>query len=61
VINEITVIGSRCGLFEPALQALAEKTVSVTPLIEKVYSLTDGLNAVAHAGTAGARTILLRP
>jgi threonine dehydrogenase-like Zn-dependent dehydrogenase len=61
VINEITVIGSRCGLFEPALQALAEKTVSVTPLIEKVYSLTDGLNAVAHAGTAGARKILLRP
>jgi threonine dehydrogenase-like Zn-dependent dehydrogenase len=60
VINEMTVIGSRCGLFEPALRALAEKTVSVTPLIEKIYPLPEGLNAVAHAGTPGARKILLR-
>jgi threonine dehydrogenase-like Zn-dependent dehydrogenase len=61
VINEITMIGSRCGLFEPALEALQEKTVSVTPLIEKLYTLRDGLNAVAHAGRRGARKILLRP
>jgi threonine dehydrogenase-like Zn-dependent dehydrogenase len=59
VINEITVIGSRCGLFAPALQALAEKTVSVTPLVEKVYPLAEGLTAVARAGTPGARKILL--
>ncbi|MGH7836075.1 MAG: MDR/zinc-dependent alcohol dehydrogenase-like family protein [Candidatus Binatia bacterium] len=61
VINEITVIGSRCGLFVPALQALAEKTVSVAPLIEKIYSLAEGLDAVTHAGTRGARKILLEP
>jgi threonine dehydrogenase-like Zn-dependent dehydrogenase len=60
VINEITVVGSRCGLFEPALQALAEKSVSVTPLIEGIYPLADGLNAVGHAGTRGTRKILLR-
>jgi threonine dehydrogenase-like Zn-dependent dehydrogenase len=61
VVHEITIIGSRCGLFMPALEALREKTVSVTPLIEKLYTLRDGLNAVAHAGRPGARKILLRP
>lgn len=61
VINEITVIGSRCGLFPPALAALEEKNVSVTPLIEKVYSLDDGIDAVKHADSRGTRKILLRP
>lgn len=61
VINEITVIGSRCGLFTPALEALEEKTVSVTPLIEKIYSLHDGIEAATHASRSGTRKILLRP
>ena len=60
VINEITVIGSRCGLFPPALLALAEKSVSVTPLIKKVYPLAKGLDAVAHAASPGALKILLQ-
>jgi threonine dehydrogenase-like Zn-dependent dehydrogenase len=61
VINEITVIGSRCGLFAPALEALEEKSVSVTPLIEHIYPLKDGVMAVEHAGRVGMRKILLRP
>lgn len=61
VINEVNVIGSRCGPFAPALEALEEKSVSVTPLIEKVYPLSDAVEAVAHAGRPGARKILLRP
>ena len=61
VINEITVVGSRCGPFAPALDALRERSVSVTPLIEKVYPLSEGVEAVAHAGSPGARKILLRP
>jgi threonine dehydrogenase-like Zn-dependent dehydrogenase len=61
VINEINVIGSRCGPFPDALSALAQKQVSVTPLIEAVYPLNDGLAAVAHAARPGARKILLRP
>jgi hypothetical protein len=40
---------------------LAAKRVSVTPLIEKIYSITDGVEALRHAGRAGARKILLRP
>ena len=61
VINEINVIGSRCGPFEVALEAMAEKRVSVTPLIDKVYSLSDGVEAVQHAARPGAKKILLRP
>jgi len=60
VINEITVIGSRCGVFPPALDALAQKKVSVTPMIEKIYPLSDALDAVAHAGRAGACKILIK-
>lgn len=61
VINEITTVGSRCGPFAPALDALQQRSVSVTPLIEKIYPLSDGIDAVVHAGKPGARKILLRP
>lgn len=60
VINEVTVVGSRCGLFPPALQALAEKSVAVTSFIEKIYPLRDGLKAVGHAARVGALKVLLR-
>lgn len=61
VINEVTVVGSRCGPFAPALEALQDKTVSVTAMIEKTYPLSEALEGVAHAGRTGARKILLRP
>lgn len=59
VVNEITVIGSRCGRFAPALQALAQAQVDVTPLIERVYPLADGVAALTHAAQPGALKILL--
>jgi len=61
VIHEINVIGSRCGPFPDALAALTAKQISVTPLIEKIYALNEGLAAVAHAARPGARKILLKP
>jgi threonine dehydrogenase-like Zn-dependent dehydrogenase len=61
VINEINVIGSRCGPFAPALEALQEKRIAVAPLIEKIYPLADGVDAVAHAAKSGAKKILLKP
>jgi threonine dehydrogenase-like Zn-dependent dehydrogenase len=60
VINEINIIGSRCGPFPDALAALAAKQVSVMSLIEKCYGLSDGVAAVNHAARADARKILLR-
>jgi threonine dehydrogenase-like Zn-dependent dehydrogenase len=59
VINEISVVGSRCGLFPPALSALAERSVAVTPLIDAAYPLACGVDALAHAARPGARKILL--
>jgi threonine dehydrogenase-like Zn-dependent dehydrogenase len=61
VIAEINVVGSRCGPFAPALEALKQKRVSVTPLIEKIYPLAAGVDAAAHAAKSGARKILLEP
>jgi threonine dehydrogenase-like Zn-dependent dehydrogenase len=61
VINEINVVGSRCGPFAPAIQALKERGITVTPLIERIYPLTDGVNAVTHASGRGTKKILLRP
>ena len=61
VINEVTLVGSRCGPFPPALQALAREQLSVTPLIDTIYPLTDGLAAVHHAAQPGVGKVLLRP
>mgnify|MGYP001443761294 FL=1 len=60
VINEINVIGSRCGPFADALGALAAKRVAVTPMIDAIYPLKDGVEAVERAAQSGARKILLR-
>lgn len=59
VIQEVTVVGSRCGPFPPALQSLAQKSVIVGPLIEGVYHLDRGLEAVAHASRPGTLKVLL--
>jgi threonine dehydrogenase-like Zn-dependent dehydrogenase len=45
VINEVTVVGSRCGPFAPALRALASRTVDVKPLIGAVLPFTNALEA----------------
>ncbi|HEU4343871.1 MAG TPA: alcohol dehydrogenase catalytic domain-containing protein [Candidatus Binatia bacterium] len=60
VIDEITIVGSRCGPFPEALAALAEKSVRTSPLIEEIYRLADGISAVAHAAKPGTRKILFR-
>lgn len=60
VIHEINVIGSRCGPFPDALDALAAKRVAVTPLIEETFSLRQGLAALVAARRPGAKKILLR-
>jgi len=61
VINEINLIGSRCGPFPDALDALTAKRVAVAPLIEAIYSLKDGVEAVERAAQAGTKKLLLRP
>ncbi len=59
VVDEITVVGSRCGPFEPALRLLAHKRVDVTSLIHARYPLRDGARALEHAGRPGVLKVLL--
>jgi threonine dehydrogenase-like Zn-dependent dehydrogenase len=61
VIDEITVVGSRCGPFAPALRALAAGRVAVQPLVTDEYALADGVVAFARAAEPGALKVLLRP
>ncbi|MBK1990570.1 alcohol dehydrogenase catalytic domain-containing protein [Sphaerospermopsis aphanizomenoides BCCUSP55] len=59
VVDEITLIGSRCGPFSPALELLATKQVDVKPLIHAHYSLNEGLAAFEKAQTKGVLKVLL--
>jgi threonine dehydrogenase-like Zn-dependent dehydrogenase len=59
VVDEITLIGSRCGPFTPALELLATKQVDVEPLIDDRYSLNEGLAAFEKAQTKGVLKVLL--
>ncbi len=61
VINEINVIGSRCGRFEPALRALAAGRVDPRPLIDRIAPLDDGVSAFALAADKSHFKVLLRP
>ncbi len=60
VINEISIIGSRCGQFAPALDLLADGRVTVAPLVEERYALDDVETAFGHAGRRGVRKVLVR-
>jgi threonine dehydrogenase-like Zn-dependent dehydrogenase len=61
VINEINVVGSRCGRFEPALRALQEGSVDVHSLITARRSLDDAVQAFAVARAPGALKVLIEP
>lgn len=60
VINELTLLGSRCGRFAPALQALSKKRIDPSFLIEDVFWLKDALAAFERAARPGAGKILLQ-
>lgn len=60
VIEEIQLIGSRCGPFPKAIAALRDGLIDVTPLIGAEYSLDDAEAAFHAAAQPGARKILLK-
>lgn len=59
VVDEITLIGSRCGPFPAALDLLAAGKVDVQPLIQARYPLSEGLAAFNHAQQRGVLKVLL--
>lgn len=61
IIDEITLIGSRCGPFAPALRLLDAGLVDPRDLISAEYGLADGLQALARAADRETVKVLLRP
>ncbi len=59
VVDEITIVGSRCGRFAPALELLVNKSVDVESLISEKLSLSDGVKAMSRAEQKGVMKVLL--
>jgi threonine dehydrogenase-like Zn-dependent dehydrogenase len=59
VVDEITLIGSRCGPFVPALELLATGKIDIQYLIDSYYPLSQGLEAFEKAKTKGVLKVLL--
>jgi threonine dehydrogenase-like Zn-dependent dehydrogenase len=59
VIDEVTLVGSRCGPFDRALDALVGGEVSVAPLISDRFDLSKGLEALTRAQTKPVLKVLL--
>jgi alcohol dehydrogenase len=60
VVDEVTLVGSRCGPFAPALRLLETGLVDPTPLIAARYSLSDGVAAFQRAAEPGVLKVLLQ-
>src|SRR6266436_2642688 len=53
VVDEISVIGSRCGRFAPALELLKTNAMDVASLISEEHALADGVSAIGRASEPG--------
>jgi len=61
VVNEISVIGSRCGRFEAALPLLEANVIPVEPMISARFPLSAAPEAFARAAAPGVLKVLLAP
>lgn len=59
VVDEITLIGSRCGPFPQALEVLSKNKINVQPLIQARYPLKEAIAAFKQAQTRGTLKVLL--
>ena len=59
VIDEVTIVGSRCGPFDRALAALEAGSISVLPLISTRFGLSRGVEALEYAATQPVLKVLL--
>ncbi len=61
VVDEISIIGSRCGRLAPALDLLKKGAIDVDSLISEEYTLRDGVLAMERAAKKGVLKVFLRP
>jgi threonine dehydrogenase-like Zn-dependent dehydrogenase len=59
VVNEITIVGSRCGLFKPALDYL-KTGVDLSSIIQTIYPIDKGLEAFEAAKTKGSLKVIIQ-
>ena len=59
VVSEVTLVGSRCGPFTPAIEALRSASIDPEPLIDAVFELEQGPQALQRAATPGVLKVLL--
>jgi threonine dehydrogenase-like Zn-dependent dehydrogenase len=59
VIHEITVVGSRCGSFPPALRALEARSIDTASLVSATFPLSKAVEALRRAADPGVRKVLL--
>lgn len=60
VIDEISLIGSRCGPFVPAIRALEKRSVDVKSLVSRIFPLEEGIEAFRYASQKGVLKVLLK-
>ncbi len=60
VVNEITVIGSRCGPFAPALRLLSQNLIPTNQLISRIYPFDEAIAAFQYAAQGDALKVLLQ-
>jgi threonine dehydrogenase-like Zn-dependent dehydrogenase len=61
VVDEIAIVGSRCGRFQPALDLLKKGAIDIDSLISEEYPLSRGVHAMERAGKKGVLKVFLRP
>lgn len=59
VVDELVLIGSRCGRFEPALRLLERRQVDVAPMIDSEFPLDRVQQAFERAAAPGALKVLV--
>lgn len=60
VVDEVRLVGSRCGPFEPAIDLLARGIVDPSPLIDARFDFDDAIAALRHAATPGVLKVVVR-
>jgi alcohol dehydrogenase len=60
IVNEVTLVGSRCGRFLPAIRLLASGKVHVAAMIADEFPLDQAKRAFAKAAERGVLKVLLR-
>ncbi|HSJ90200.1 MAG TPA: hypothetical protein VK909_23515, partial [Anaerolineales bacterium] len=61
VVDEIQLVGSRCGPFEPALRLMESGQVDPTILIAEEFKLNEALKAFERAAEPGVLKVLIEP